>query len=402
MRPALLHRRHVASSLRRAHTARTAPPPPRQTRRTETLSPASQVGRPSSANSPPAAPPSSFAPWIFGALAAGLGFYSLQLYLAASKPCNNTRIADLTAQKDVAERYDYTATSFDSEVGLSELLMGVNGLRKKLARKCHGDVLEVSCGTGRNLGYYDIDGEGAKVESLGFIDLSPQMVDVCQKKWAALFGSKMAQQKLKPGLKLRFMTGSALGDMPLAPSGKKYDTIIQTMGLCSTASPAELVENMARHLDTSNPDSRILLLEHGRSYLPWLNRVLDNSAEKHAELHGCWFNREIGELVEQAALHSGLEVVSERRHHFGTTWVFELKPTEDAVKKAQAGLPPVATPQTEKGEKQGTESIGHSGILHATEIRPPPRLVGAMSARTPGLTGVRARRSPTPWREGRD
>ncbi|KAK1086109.1 hypothetical protein LTR48_003898 [Friedmanniomyces endolithicus] len=320
------------------YTARTAPPPPRQTRRPEPVEPASLLCKPSSANKSPAAPPSSFAPWIFGALAAGLGFYSLQLYLAASQPCHNTRIADLAAQKDAAERYDYTAKNFDSEVGLSELLMGVNGLRKKLAHKCKGDVLEVSCGTGRNLGYYDIEGQNAKVESLGFIDLSPQMVEVCQQKWAALFGNKMAQQRLKPGLKLRFMTGSALGDMPLAPNGKKYDTIVQTM-----AEPAELLENMARHLDTSNPDARILLLEHGRSYLPWLNRVLDNSAEKHAELHGCWFNREIGELVEKAALQSGLEVVSERRHHLGTTWVFELKPTEYAVKKAQAGLPSVAT-----------------------------------------------------------
>ncbi|KAK0266766.1 hypothetical protein LTR35_016844 [Friedmanniomyces endolithicus] len=350
MRRALLHRRHVASSLRRVYTARTAPRPPRQTRRPQPVEPASLVGKPSSANKSPAAPPSSFAPWIFGALAAGLGFYSLQLYLAASQPCHNTRIADLAAQKDVAERYDYTAASFDSEVGLSELLMGVNGLRKKLAQKCHGEVLEVSCGTGRNLGYYDIGGGDAKVESLGFIDLSPQMVEVCQKKWATLFGNKMAQQKLKPGLKLRFMTGSALGDMPLAPNGKKYDTIVQTMGLCSTAEPAELLANMARHLDTSNPDARILLLEHGRSYLPWLNRVLDNSAEKHAELHGCWFNREIGELVEKAALQSGLEVVSERRHHLGTTWVFELKPTDGAVKKAQAGLPLAATQQTEKGQ----------------------------------------------------
>ncbi|TKA67660.1 hypothetical protein B0A55_08149 [Friedmanniomyces simplex] len=354
MRPALLyHRRHVASSLRRAYAARTAHPPRRQTARPQPIDPAYPVGEPSSPANPPATPPSSFAPWILGALAAGIGFYSLQIYLAASKPCLNPHIADLAAQKDVAARYDYTATSFDSEVGFSELLMGVNGLRKELARKCHGDVLEVSCGTGRNLGYYDIEGQDAKVESLGFIDLSPQMVEVCRQKWVALFGNQKAQQKLMPGLKVRFMTGSALGDMPLAPSGKKYDTIFQTMGLCSTASPAELLDNMVRHLDTSQPESRILLLEHGRSYLPWLNRVLDNSAEKHAELHGCWFNREIGQLVEQAAEQSGLEVVSERRHHLGTTWVFELKPTEDTVKKARADLPVAATRQREKEDQGG-------------------------------------------------
>ncbi|KAK3619110.1 hypothetical protein LTR56_024222 [Elasticomyces elasticus] len=354
MRSALvLPRRHVAHSIRRAYAVRPAHPPRRKPALApQPIDPAYPVGEPTPAEAP-TPPRSTFAPWIFGALSAGIGFYTLQLYLAASKPCLNPHIAELTAQKDVAERYDYTAASFDSEVGFSELLMGVNGLRKKLARKCHGDVLEVSCGTGRNLGYYDIDGAKAKVESLAFIDLSTQMVDVCRQKWAALFGSEKAKQRLHAELKVRFMTGSALGDMPLSPSGKKYDTILQTMGLCSTASPTELLENMARHLDMSNPDARILLLEHGRSYMPWLNKVLDNSAQKHAELHGCWFNREIGELVEAAAKKSGLEVVNERRHHLGTTWMFELKPTEATVKKATGEVPLVASEQADLKQSPG-------------------------------------------------
>ncbi|KAK5722113.1 hypothetical protein LTR17_014385 [Elasticomyces elasticus] len=313
MRSALvLPRRHVAHSIRRAYVVRPVHPPRRKPAATpQPIDPSYPVGKPTPAEAP-APPRSTFAPWIFGALSAGIGFYTLQLYLAASKPCLNPHIAELTAQQDVAERYDYTAASFDSEVGFSELLMGVNGLRKKLARKCHGDVLEVSCGTGRNLGYYDIEGAKAKVESLAFIDLSPQMVDVCRQKWAALFGSEKAKQRLHPELK-----------------------------------------NMARHLDMSNPDARILLLEHGRSYMPWLNRVLDNSAQKHAELHGCWFNREIGELVEAAAEKSGLEVVNERRHHLGTTWVFELKPREVTVKKAPGEVPVVASEQADLKQPAG-------------------------------------------------
>ncbi|KAI7549260.1 hypothetical protein KC331_g3902, partial [Hortaea werneckii] len=65
-------------------------------------------------------------------------------------------------------------------------------------------------------------------------------------------------------------------------------------------------------------------------------------AEKHAELHGCWFNREIGSLVQEAADQTGLEVAVERRHHFGTTWVFELKPKAETV-TTQATAPAKAS-----------------------------------------------------------
>ncbi|KAK4542194.1 hypothetical protein LTR36_007041 [Oleoguttula mirabilis] len=327
--------RHVVTALRRASTAR----PPTRVPRAEpakAIDPSQPIGPASSAADPSAFARARALPWALSSLVgAGLGFYCLQLYMAASKPCRNPAIAELAQQTDVAERYDYTAAAFDSEVGFSELLMGVNGLRKKLSQKCTGHVLEVSCGTGRNLGYYDIGKEG-QVDSLTFVDLSPQMVEVCRKKWAALFGSQKEMSRLKQTLQVRFMTGSALDSMPLAPTGRKYDTIIQTMGLCSTPSPAALLTNMVQHLDTSNPQARILLLEHGRSYMPWVNNILDNSAQKHAEIHGCWYNRDIGALVEEAARQTGLEVVNERRHHFGTTWVFELKPKAETVQREAA------------------------------------------------------------------
>lgn len=357
--------RHVVTALRRASTAR-PPPPVRAHRfaRPERIDQSHPTGEPpaSSGADQSASTRSRWGafPLIVATFGVGLGFYSLQLYLAASKPCNNPSIAELAQQKDVADRYDYTADSFDSEVGFSELLMGVNGMRKKLAAKCHGHVLEVSCGTGRNLGYYDIEKpnadneyKGGKVDSLTFIDLSPQMVDVCQKKWAALFGSRREMNRLKPTLQVRFSTGSALDSMPLAPTGKKYDTIIQTMGLCSTPSPVLLLENMAKHLDNSNPEARILLLEHGRSYMPWLNNILDNSAQKHAEIHGCWFNRDIGALVQEAASQTGLEVVNERRHHGGTTWIFELKPSAETLQKSAGPSSAPTGEQTGKNAESG-------------------------------------------------
>ena len=265
-------------------------------------------------------------PWVLASILAGaISFYGGALLNEAFKPCQNQAASDIAQQTDVSGRYDATADSFDSEVGFSEFLMGINSMRKTIARKCKGDVLEVSCGTGRNLGYFDIS-EESSVDSLTFVDLSPQMISACKNKWDALYGTTLKKKRHKPGLVIRFLTASALESMPPAPGKDKYDTIIQTMGLCSTPSPQKLLLNMTEHLDTSNPDARILLLEHGRSYRNWLNNILDNAATKHAEIHGCWFNRDIGGIVADAARQAGLQVVSERRHHIGTTWVFELAP----------------------------------------------------------------------------
>jgi methyltransferase OMS1 len=210
--------------------------------------------------------------------------------------------------------------------------MGINRIRKRLSRQCKGHVLEVSCGTGRNLGYYDL-APGSEIDSITFLDLSAQMVEACKRKWASLYpASSTTAADFKQGLAIRFSTTSAVGPMPPAPESTngngKYTTILQTMGLCSTPHPHALLLNLSSHLDHSNPDSRILLLEHGRSSHAWLNNILDNSAAKHAEIHGCWYNRDMGELVAQAAEQSGLELVESGcwRKHLGTTWVFELRP----------------------------------------------------------------------------
>ena len=277
-----------------------------------------------------------FAPIVLSFFAVGLGFYITQLVIVARQPCKHPDIQDLSKQQDVAARYDETADGFDSEVGSSEALMGINGIRKRLSRQCKGHVLEVSCGTGRNIGYYPLH-PGSEIDSLTFLDLSAQMVAVCKKKWLSLYpASSSSTQTFKPNLAVRFSTTSALEAMPLAPNGGKYTTIIQTMGLCSTPDPHTLLTNLAAHLDLSNPESRILLLEHGRSDYEWMNNILDNAAQKHAEIHGCWFNRDIGGMVEAAARESGLEIVVERRKHLGTTWVFELKPSTAVAKAVEA------------------------------------------------------------------
>lgn len=100
------------------------------------------------------------------------------------------------------------------------------------------------------------------------------------------------------------------------------------MGLCSTPNPSALLAHLGALLNRTG--GQILLLEHGRSHYDWLNRLLDDLAPAHADRHGCWWNKDIGKLVKD----SGLEVVTIKRYHFGTTWWIELKPKQEVQGKS--------------------------------------------------------------------
>ena len=74
--------------------------------------------------------------------------------------------------------------------------------------------------------------------------------------------------------------------------------------------------------DAEDKGGRILLLEHGRGYYEWVNGFLDRGAVGHAVRYGCWYNKDVGEVVRE----SGLNVGSVRRYHLGTTWEVILRP----------------------------------------------------------------------------
>jgi methyltransferase OMS1 len=248
-------------------------------------------------------------------------------YLYASYRREVTKAQSLDVPKDVSDRYNRTAPTFDAEVELSEKVMRMGKKRQDLVRQARGDVLEVSCGTGRNLPYYDL-GERRGVDEHGraavqgcrsvtFVDLSPQMIEVARSKF----------EKLHPDFKnVTFRAQDAKDVVPSLAGAKPayYDTIVQTMGLCSMPDPVATL----RHLGsiTEPQKGQILLLEHGRSYYAWLNNILDNLAPAHADRHGCWWNRDIGEIVRQ----SGLEIVEEKRWHLGTTWKYVLRPARES------------------------------------------------------------------------
>jgi hypothetical protein len=126
-----------------------------------------------------------------------------------------------------------------------------------------------------------------------------------------------------------------------------FDTIVQTMGVCSMQDPVGFLREMNYLVrqpgegrgsgDPEDKGGRILLLEHGRAYYDWVNGLLDREAVGHAVRYGCWYNKDVGEVVRESELNVG----SVRRYHLGTTWEVILRPNPGLLKgkdKLEEGL----------------------------------------------------------------
>jgi methyltransferase OMS1 len=99
----------------------------------------------------------------------------------------------------------------------------------------------------------------------------------------------------------------------------KFDTVIDTFGLCSCSDPVEAIISMANACNDSE-NSRILLLEHGRSHYEWLNNLLDKNADKHVSKWGCWWNRDFMKIFEDERVTREIDVEKVSRWHLGTTY----------------------------------------------------------------------------------
>lgn len=247
---------------------------------------------------------------LAGVTVFGISCYGVLVYTSLSRlpPAQ-------TVPADVSDRYDENAASFDSDVNTIEKLAGINKRRKELTKLAKGDILEVSVGTGRNIPYYPLK----ECKSITMVDQSSPMLAIAKKKWK--------DEHPDYSRRIFFRNQSALDPIP-SPSPEGFDAVIQTMGLCSTPEPEALLRNLGAV--TKKDGGQILLLEHGKSHYKWLNDYLDKTAPMHADKHGCWWNKDIGKIVED----SGLEVVKIKRYNFGTTWWVELKPQKGMKKEA--------------------------------------------------------------------
>jgi ubiquinone/menaquinone biosynthesis C-methylase UbiE len=135
---------------------------------------------------------------------------------------------------------DKGAAGYDRQIGLFELLLFTGG-REWVCSQARGRVLELACGTARNLPFYPPDLE------LTGVELSPEMLAIGRRRAADL--GRPADLRLGDAEALEFDDAS-------------FDTVTCTLGLCTIPDPERAAGEALRVL---RPGGRLLLLKHVRS-----------------------------------------------------------------------------------------------------------------------------------------
>lgn len=201
-------------------------------------------------------------------------------------------------KREVRSAYDRFAPWYDLLEAVPDRLLGVARLRRALAQRARGRVLEVAVGTGRNLRYHPSG------HDLTAVDLSPGMLDRARERAGELH--RPVRLALMDTERLGFRDGS-------------FDTVLDSLALCTYPDPVRALREMSR---VCRPGGRVLLLEHGRSERDLLGRWQERHDRLLVESVGCHWAREPRHLAEEA----GLGVTSVDRRLLGIFQLIEAKP----------------------------------------------------------------------------
>jgi ubiquinone/menaquinone biosynthesis C-methylase UbiE len=145
-----------------------------------------------------------------------------------------------TETERVRRVQDKQAPNYDRQIGVFERVL-FGGGREWVCSQARGKVLELACGTARNLSFYPTD-----VELTG-VELSPEMLRI---------GRERAQELVRTA-DLRL--GDAQGlEFPDA----SFDTVTCTLGFCTIPDTRRAAGEALRVL---RPGGHLLMLEHVRS-----------------------------------------------------------------------------------------------------------------------------------------
>jgi ubiquinone/menaquinone biosynthesis C-methylase UbiE len=127
--------------------------------------------------------------------------------------------------------------------------------RSRIVPQADGDVLELGCGGGINMQFYD----ASRISSFAGLDPSPALLDA----------SRAAAQAKGMTADIRAGIGEA---MPF--NDASFDTLLVTFTLCSVNNQAQVLSEMRRVL---RPGGKALFLEHGsapdESVRKWQRRI---------------------------------------------------------------------------------------------------------------------------------
>ncbi|KAG0041443.1 Methyltransferase-like protein 7B [Gryganskiella cystojenkinii] len=280
-------------------------------------------------------------------------------FLPSKAPLNEDGSQQLPTESTRRSTFDGLAPGYDSEVRVHEYLLGIQRRRKRLLKRAKGRVLEIASGTGRNIDFYPKD----CCSEIVFSDFSEGMMQVLKDKVAKSELGKRFDYQLRRQQQLELeriaysnkMTAAAVAsssspsssttsstDAPSLPSGEpasvvetriefktvnasaipypdqSFDTVVDTFGLCSFEEPVQVLKEMKRVL---RPGGELLLLEHGNSSWKMMQDMQASKLDRHVHKYGCYWNREIEDLVKEA----GLKIKEKERSQLGTVYYLVLE-----------------------------------------------------------------------------
>ena len=197
----------------------------------------------------------------------------------------------------IRRKYAQFAPSYDRLEGLPDRLF-VAGLRRQLASRAAGHVLEVGVGTGRNLPHYPPDC------AVTGVDVSEAMLAQAQRRASSLDRNAHLCQ----------MDAEAL-----AFSDNSFDTVLSSLSLCTVPDPLNAVREMVR---VCRPQGSLLFLEHVRSPVGWIGWLQDRLARRHFQNMCCRLNQDTPKMLRTA----GLEPVLVGQRLFGVFIMLEARP----------------------------------------------------------------------------
>ena len=197
--------------------------------------------------------------------------------------------------EEIRKEYDDFSRFYDI-FNLPFEYFGLANLRRKLLKEAKGEILEVAVGSGRNLPYY------SKECRITAVDFSSNMLKLAK---------RLAKRR---GISAKFLIGNA---EKLPFKSKKFDFVIDGLGLCTFPNPVKALREMAR---VCKKNGKILLLEHGQSKNKLLSRF-QFWREKRRKEFGCSI-RDHEDIVKTA----GLKIERITRHFFGIFYLIVARP----------------------------------------------------------------------------
>ena len=192
--------------------------------------------------------------------------------------------------------YGSFAKYYDFGTFLFEILF-FRRFRKYLLKSAKGKILEIGAGTGKNLPYYPKDSD------LTLTDFTPEMLEIAKKR----------------AKKLRISANFKLADSEKLPfKSKNFDTIVDTLGLCTYPNPLKALNEMKR---VCKPSGKIILIEHGSSNIQLIQKIQHGREPKHLKSTGCSLTRNYLNIIKK----SNLKIMNIKRNFFGIFYLIELK-----------------------------------------------------------------------------